>query len=285
MQINKCFQCDGFQIIDAHGVGRDLTGVPTPMLHQAARGLDSSPEDMISRHLDCLPAALEAHHSEAHGAAIEAAKKGVRGDELINILHTKAHNGFDADDPDQYNAWLKATRGSDKSGGGSSTAKLGPWMLMLTVWQLIASYWAMMFAASLDPVLGNALLDVLLNNAASGTTTIGAVTLTAPYNCRFQGTRGLAGTNGTNITGTNSTGINGLFTSAAASISNLPTKANTGAISITTTAGGTWNGIETWDSTGTPKRVQFGPTSDLAKAFASGDILSIPTGNATGTAS
>lgn len=135
--------------------------------------------------------------------------------------------------------------------------------------------------AALDPAVGNALNDVLLPNAASGTLTLGALTLTQPYNCRFQGTRGVAGTAGTNITGTNSTGINGLFTTASASASNVPTKSNTGAISITTSSGGTWNGLEIWDSTATPKRVLFGPTSDLGKAFASGDILSIPTGQMT----
>lgn len=134
---------------------------------------------------------------------------------------------------------------------------------------------------ALDPVLGNALNDVLLPNAGSGTLTLGALTLTEPYNCRFQSTRGVAGTNGTNITGTNSTGINGLFTSGSASISNVPTKANTGAISITTSSSGTWNGIEIFDTTGTPKRVLYGPTSDLGKAFASADILSIPIANAT----
>lgn len=137
--------------------------------------------------------------------------------------------------------------------------------------------------AALDPVLGNALNDVLLANAASGSTnlSIGTVTLTAPYACRFDGTRGTAGTNGTVITGTSSTNINGLFTSGSASVSNVPTKSNTGAISITASASGTWNGNEIWDANATPKRVLFGPTSDLGKAFASGDILSIPTGNMT----
>lgn len=142
--------------------------------------------------------------------------------------------------------------------------------------------------AALDPVLGNALNDVLLANAASGSTNlvIGTVTLTAPYNCRFMATRGAAGTNGTSITGTSSVAINGQFTAGSASVSNVPTKANTGALSITTTsaAGSPWNGIEVWDSTGTPKRILFGPTADLGKAFASGDILSIPIGNLSLTA-
>lgn len=294
MQINHCEQCGGFQIIGPDGVGRDVNNVVTPMLHQAARGMDSDPEDMISHHLDCLPVKLREHHMEAHGPAIEAAEKGTRGDELVKILHTKAHNGFDADDHEQYQAWVKAVRAAGekqaaegkKRGSGSTAASATVGLLMtlfFVVWELLASLRATLLSASLDPALGNPLLDVLLNNAATGTVTLGTVTLTAPYNCRFQSTRGVAGTNGTNITGTNSTGINGLFTTAAASAANVPTKSNTGAISITATASGTWNGIETWDTSATPKRVQFGPTADLAKAFASGDILSIPTGSATGT--
>lgn len=132
--------------------------------------------------------------------------------------------------------------------------------------------------AALDPAVGNALNDAILNNGSSGTVTLGALTLTLPYAVRFDGTRGVAATPGTVITGTSSTTLAGTVTSASSSVSNVPTKANTSALSITTSASGTWNGIETFDATGTPKRINFGPTSDLAKAFASGDILSIPTG-------
>lgn len=137
--------------------------------------------------------------------------------------------------------------------------------------------------AALDPAVGNPLLDVLLANGASGTLTIGALTLTQPYNLRFMATRGSAGSNGTAITGTSSVAMNGQLTAGAASVSNVPTKANTGALTITTSSSGTWNGNEIWDSTGTPKRVMFGPTSDLGKAFASADILSVPIGSLTGT--
>lgn len=135
--------------------------------------------------------------------------------------------------------------------------------------------------AALDPVVGNALNDVLLPNLGSGTITLGALTLTQPFACHFLGTRGSAGTNGTAITGTSSVSIAGTVATASASVSNVPTKSNTGAISVTTTSSGTWNGNEIWDATGTPKRVLYGPSSDLGKAFASGDILSIPTSNLT----
>lgn len=139
--------------------------------------------------------------------------------------------------------------------------------------------------AALDPVVGNAFNDVLMENAASGSIVVGALTLTAPWTVHFSATRGLAGTNGTDITGTATTTLAGKATAGSASVSNVPTKANTAAISITTTsaAGSPWNGIEYFDSTGTPKRVAFGPTSDLGKAFGSGDILSLPIGNNTST--
>lgn len=135
--------------------------------------------------------------------------------------------------------------------------------------------------AALDPAVGNPLNDALLANGASGSIVIGALTLTAPDLVHFSGTRGLAGTAGTDITGTATTTLAGKCATGSASITNVPTKANDAAISITTSASGTWNGIETKDATGTPKRKLFGPTSDLAKAFGSGDILSLPIGNLT----
>lgn len=140
--------------------------------------------------------------------------------------------------------------------------------------------------AALDPVVGNATNDaLLLQNGASGSVATGTLTLTAPWTIHFSAVLGVAGTNGTDITGTATTTLAGKATTASASISNLPTKANTSAISITTTSAGTWNGLEAFDSTGTPKRVWFAPTSALGKAFASGDILSVPIGNATSTVS
>lgn len=139
--------------------------------------------------------------------------------------------------------------------------------------------------AALDPVVGNAFNDVVTMNGASGSVVVGALTLTAPATVHFSATRGLAGTNGTDITGTATTTLAGKATSGSASVSNLPTKANTAIISITTSASGTWNGCEDFDATGTPKRINFGPTSDLGKAFGSGDILSLPIGNRTSTVS
>lgn len=138
--------------------------------------------------------------------------------------------------------------------------------------------------AATDPVVGNAANDaILLQNGASGSVVIGTLTLTAPWTVHFSATLGVAGTNGTDITGTATTTLAGKATAGSASITNVPTKANTSAVSVTTTSSGTWNGIEAFDSTGTPKRVWFAPTSALAKAFGVGDILSMPIGNLTST--
>lgn len=135
---------------------------------------------------------------------------------------------------------------------------------------------------AIDPVVGNALNDVLLANGASGTLTLGALTLTLPYKCVFTSTLGSAGTTATAIQA--GVSIAGLFTAGSANVSNVPTKANTGTVSITVSgAGGTWNGVEIYDSTGTPKRIEYGPASALAKAYNTGDILAINTGNLSGT--
>jgi hypothetical protein len=134
---------------------------------------------------------------------------------------------------------------------------------------------------ALDPAIGNALNDALLNNGSSGTVAVGAVTLTLPMVMKYIATRGSAGVAGTAISGTNTVSLSGKFGTASTSISNVPTKSNDSAISITASASGTWNGIEVQDSTGTPKRTLYGPSSDLAKAFASGDILSVPASNLT----
>lgn len=136
--------------------------------------------------------------------------------------------------------------------------------------------------AAIEPVLGNLLLDVLLPNGASGTLTVGAGTYTQPFKLRYDSVRGTAATPGTDIS-SGGVSLAGLLTAAAASVSNVPTKANTGTASYTTGSSGTWNGCEVFSSDGTPKRVLYGPSSDLGKAFGVGDILAVNTGNLTGT--
>lgn len=145
---------------------------------------------------------------------------------------------------------------------------------------------------ALDEAVGNALLDFALAGAAgdtSGTIVIPAagggagITLTKPLNVVFDATRATASVAGTAITGTSSTTLAGKCGTASASVSHVPTKNNDAIISITASAGGTWNGIRVMDSTGTPKRVVYGPAADLGKAFLSGDILAVPANNLTAT--
>lgn len=145
--------------------------------------------------------------------------------------------------------------------------------------------------AALDQAIGNALNDFLLPGASSGDNTGtlvipaagggSGITLTKPFNVVFDSVLSTATVAGTAIAGTSSTTLVGKAGTASTSVANVPTKSNDAIISITTSASGTWNGNRIMDSTGTPKRVLFGPTSALGKAFASGDILSIPVGNLT----
>lgn len=102
---NVCAQCGQAQTT-INGKGEIVTA---PMLHAATKGIYSSAEDMVSLHLDCLPHDLEAAHRDRHGSRIDAAKKGVRGDKLREIPDD-VQAGFNADDPKEYDAWVKATR-------------------------------------------------------------------------------------------------------------------------------------------------------------------------------
>lgn len=77
MADNQCAQCGQWQKLG--------TPEAAPMLHLAARGIYSRPEDMVSYHLDCLPYDLAEAHMDKHGSRIRAAREGVRGDELRAI--------------------------------------------------------------------------------------------------------------------------------------------------------------------------------------------------------
>lgn len=82
---NRCTQCGQTQQVGADGVGRDPDGVPTPMVHIASRGMNSTVDDLVSYHLDCLPYELEQAHRAKHGKRIDAAKKGMRGEKLLAV--------------------------------------------------------------------------------------------------------------------------------------------------------------------------------------------------------
>lgn len=104
---NVCTQCGQPQTTVSDG-----KVVTARMLHLAAKGIHSTAEDMLSYHLDCLPYELEQMHRRRHGSAIDAAKKGVRGDKLRAVPDDVA-DGFDADNPEEHDAWVAAARKAD----------------------------------------------------------------------------------------------------------------------------------------------------------------------------
>jgi hypothetical protein len=130
----------------------------------------------------------------------------------------------------------------------------------------------------------NDILDAAYQTGASGTFVLGATTYTLPLKCKFQSTLSSAGSAGTewSTSGGYTAGgvsLSGLFATAASAAS----KANTTAVTVSNAPAGTWAGNEITDSTGTPKRMNFGPTVSLAKTVNSGDTVTIPIGSLTGT--
>lgn len=130
----------------------------------------------------------------------------------------------------------------------------------------------------------NDILDVEINNGASGTMVIGSTTYTLPEKARFQSTLSTASAQGSEFTASGGyaaggVSLAGLATTAAAA----QAKSSTGAITVSNAPAGTWAGIEITDSSGTPKRMTFGPTTSLAKTVNAGDTVTIPVGGLQGS--
>lgn len=131
-------------------------------------------------------------------------------------------------------------------------------------------------------VFANDVLDEYLDNAASGTKTIGSRTYTLPMRVRFLSTVSTDSTPGTEWTtsgGYTAGGVSiaGAFGTAAAA----KAKANTAAISVTNAPAQTWADNDIVDSTGTPNRMVFRGGSSLAKTVNAGDSCIIPIGSLT----
>lgn len=131
--------------------------------------------------------------------------------------------------------------------------------------------------------IANAILDALLNGAASGTTVVGAITLTWPGKLKFLSTVSTASSAGTEWTtsgGYTAGGVSlsGVFSANAAS----GAKASGAAVSVTNAPTQTWADNEAVDSTGTPNRLWAKGTPSLAIAVASGSTCTIPSGSLTG---
>lgn len=125
----------------------------------------------------------------------------------------------------------------------------------------------------LDQTRANQILE-----AIHATTTL--VASTAPIKTRLMTAVGSATANGTELTTsggyTSGTGAPTSTWAAAASGS----QATNAIVSVTNMPATTINGIENWDSAGTPKRQELGNLT-VAKTTASGDTLSFASGAIT----
>jgi len=127
--------------------------------------------------------------------------------------------------------------------------------------------------ANLDQTFANQLLD-----ASVATTPL--VASTAPIHCRLMTANGTATANGTEL------GTSGGYTSGTGSptltfaAASGGSAASNSAVTVTNMPAATINGIELWDSAGTPKRKWFGALS-APKTTNPGDTFSIASGALT----
>ncbi len=126
--------------------------------------------------------------------------------------------------------------------------------------------------SSLDQTFSNSLLDTSVGGAFTPPTT--------PITCRLMTANGTATANGTELATsggyTSGTGAP-TVTFAAASAGS---KASSGAVTVTNMPATTINGVELWDSSGSPKRLWWGALT-AAKTTNSGDTFTIAAGSLT----
>lgn len=132
-------------------------------------------------------------------------------------------------------------------------------------------------SSGVDSALANATLDAWYP-ASSSTTTVGSVTLTGPAKVRLMTANGSDTAAGTELatSGGYTAGGSALTMAAAASES----KASSAAASWSNMPAASITGVETWDSSGTPLRIQWDGFAS-AVSVASGDTLTIPSGSLT----
>lgn len=130
---------------------------------------------------------------------------------------------------------------------------------------------------ALDQSMANSVLDALFDETGA------AVRLTTgPFKVRIMTANGSATANGTELTSGGSyvagTGIALAATDMDAAATG--SKDNGNAISQTNMpASASLNGIEIWDSAGTPKRVWWGALTGAPKSTSAGDTFSIAAGS------
>jgi hypothetical protein len=127
---------------------------------------------------------------------------------------------------------------------------------------------------TIDAARARACLDALHALGAMGNAA-------TPVHCRLMTTVGSATSNGTELATsggyTSGTGAPSITFGAASSPA---TSASTTAVTVTNMPATTINGIEIWDTTGTPVRQELGSLT-VAKTTASGDTLSFAIGAIT----
>lgn len=136
----------------------------------------------------------------------------------------------------------------------------------------------------IDVITANKVLDALTPAATSGTTTVGALTITAPIRCRFcsvmtttdAGASTEWSTAGGYVSGAGAPSVGTAWVSASAG-----SKATSGAITVTNAPAGVWAGNELWDSSATPVRTFWGVITGGSKTVNSGDTCTISAGSLT----
>jgi hypothetical protein len=128
---------------------------------------------------------------------------------------------------------------------------------------------------ALDQTFANAVLDATFDRSGA------SVRLsTGPMHCRLMTANGTATSNGTELatSGGYTAGTGApTFTTAAASAGS---EASNSAVTVTNMPATTINGVEVWDSAGTPARKWWGALT-AAKTTNSGDTFSIASGSLT----
>lgn len=139
-----------------------------------------------------------------------------------------------------------------------------------------------MATTGIDQTTANKVLDALTPAATSGTTTIGALTITAPIKCRFDSAM-TATDSGASTEWSTSGGYTagGVSVGTAWASATSGTKTTTGAITVTNAPAQTWAGNELWDSSATPVRTFWGAITGGSKTVNSGDTCTISAGSLT----
>ena len=127
-------------------------------------------------------------------------------------------------------------------------------------------------------LLANKILNAL--HPTSGTTTLGAQTITFPIKIRLMTANGTATANGTELTsGGSYVAATGISTGANWAAASSGSQATNAVLSQTNMPAATIVGIELWDSNGTPIRTEWG--SMTSKTTSAGDTLSFASGAIT----